>query len=283
VGGSSSASDTCTACKYHTLAWSDEFTGSGQPAAADWNYHVGNGYNTGLPGFQGWGNGEWEWYRPEQCYQQGGNLVIQATYASSPTTIAGRSWYQRSCRITTQGKRSWSHARVEARIAMPSRVGTWPAFWMMGDANDATYTSSYTADLGTYDSMGTNWSSCGEIDVMEHVNSDAVAYQNLFWDTRTGVYPWSSSSIASNSSTAAVSDVTLFHTYAMEWDASTMYWYIDDKLVKTQSISASTQEEFSQKFFVILNLALAGSLPSSEPVIDDFPMYMYVDYVRVYQ
>jgi len=30
-----------------------------------WNYHVGNGYNSGIAAFDGWGNQELEWYRPE--------------------------------------------------------------------------------------------------------------------------------------------------------------------------------------------------------------------------
>src|SRR5882724_9988081 len=72
------------------LVWSDEFNGSGQPSSSNWNYHVGNGYNPGLPGFQGWGNGECECYRPEECYQSGGNLVMRGEYFSSPTNIAGR-------------------------------------------------------------------------------------------------------------------------------------------------------------------------------------------------
>src|SRR5260221_2988256 len=58
-----------------SLVWSDEFNGSGQPSSTNWNYDVGNGWNGGLPGFQGWGNGEWGRYRPENCYQAGGNLV----------------------------------------------------------------------------------------------------------------------------------------------------------------------------------------------------------------
>jgi beta-glucanase (GH16 family) len=277
---STTTTDSCTACKYHTLVWSDEFATAGQPSSTYWNYHVGNGYSGG---FQGWGNGEWEWYRPEQCYVADGKLVLKAEYDSTATTIAGSNWYQWSCRITTQGKLSWKYARVEARIAMPSKTATWPAFWMLGDSSDGTYTTNYAASMSTYDTMSTNWASCGEIDIMEHVNKDTVAYQNLFWDTRTGVYPYQASTVSSSSSTASVSDVTAYHTYAMEWDASTMYWYIDNVLVKTQGISASTQEEYTKKFFVILNLALAGSFPNTTPVQSDFPLYMYVDYVRVYQ
>lgn len=277
------AADTCTACRYHNLVWSDEFTGSGQPSASAWNYHVGNGFNPGAGGFSGWGNGEWEWYRPEQCFLQDGHLVLRADYGTSPTPIAGGNWYQRSCRITTQGKLSWSNARVEARIAMPARTGAWPAFWLMGASNDGTYTTSYAAPIGSYDTMATNWASCGEIDVMEHANADAFTYQNLFWDTRTGLYPWSGATVASNQGRAAVADVTQFHTYAVEWNATTMWWYVDDVLVKTQDVSPGNMEEYRQSFFVILNLALAGTLPGTAPNQADFPLHMYVDYVRVYQ
>jgi beta-glucanase (GH16 family) len=278
---SGGTTDACTACKYHNLVWSDEFDGSGQPNSSNWNYHVGNGYNAGA--FSGWGNGEWEWYRPEECYLSGGNLVIRAEWLSSPMSIGGRTWYQKSCRITTQGKRSWNNARVEARIAMPSKAGTWPAFWMMGNSYDGSATSSYVPATGAYDVMATNWASCGEIDIMEHKNGDTITYQNLFWDTRTGVYPWSGSNVANNPGSASVGNVTAFHTYAMEWDASNMYWYIDNVRVKTQSVSAGTMEEYRQNFFVILNLALGGQFPATEPQVADFPMYMYVDYVRVYK
>ncbi len=273
--------DACTACMYHRLVWSDEFDGSGQPSATSWNYHVGNGWNAGA--FSGWGNGEWEWYRPSECYQAGGNLVLRAQWLSSPLSVGGRSWYQTSCRITTQGKRSWNKARVEARIAMPSAAGTWPAFWMMGSSYDGSYTTTYAPAAGAYDRMATNWASCGEIDIMEHKNTDTTIVNNLFWDTRTGVLPWSGTNVANAPSTASVGNVTQFHTYALEWNDTVMYWYVDNVRVKTQSISASTMEEYRQSFFILLNLALGGAFPAQNPVQGDFPMYMYVDYVRVYQ
>ena len=278
-----SAVDGCSACMYHNLVWSDEFNGSGQPSADNWNYHVGNGYNGGAASFGGWGNGEWEWYRPEQAYLEAGNLVIRADFYSAATNIAGRDWHQRSARITTEGKRSWNNARVEARIAMPAKAGAWPAFWMMGDSANDTYTSNYSAPMSYYDTMAGDWPSCGEIDIMEHVNADAVSYQNLFWDTRTGLLPWASGVVANNPSNSYVGDVTQFHTYAMEWNNTDMYWYIDNARVKSQSVSASTMEEYRQNFHIILNLALAGQFPNTDPQIGDFPLFMRVDYVRVYQ
>lgn len=267
-----------------TLVWADEFNGTGQPNSANWNYHVGNGWNNGLPGFSGWGNGEWEWYRPENCYQQGGNLVIRADYNTSPTNIAGRDWYQRSCRITSDTKRSVQYGAIEARFQFPNNWGTWPAFWMMGDACDDSSTANYGAPLSYYDTMATNWSSCGEIDIMEHRNTESIIFHNLFWDVRTGLFPWAPDPSNQNNPTqVGISNPAGFHTYRLEWTATTLKWLIDGNVTKTQDISASNMEEFRKPFHIILNLALSGSFTGNAgPNQAEFPLYMNVDYVRVY-
>lgn len=271
------------------IVWEDNFNCSGQPDPSNWNYHAGNGYNTGSGLFDGWGNGEWEWYRPGNAYQEGGNLVIKAEYHSSPTSIRGRDWYQFSARLTTQGKRSWQYGRLEARIAMPSAPGTWPAFWMMGTSCDASYTSDYNPAMSHYDTMASNWASCGELDIIEHRNTESVIVQNLFWDTRTGVYEWQDGSNASDpSENIQVGDVTQFHLYTLEWDANECRWYVDRESnpdpTKIVSITASNQEEFNKPFFLILNLAIQGQFTGpTDPDQGDFPLYMYVDYVRVWQ
>jgi beta-glucanase (GH16 family) len=270
------------------VVWEDLFNGNGQPDPAHWNYHVGNGWNPGLGAFQGWGNGEWEWYRPENAYMQGGNLVIRADFHSTPTVIAGRNWYQRSARITTKGKRSWQYGRIEARIAMPNAIGAWPAFWMMGTACDDTVTSNHAAPIGAYDVMASNWSSCGEIDIMEHRNSEAVTFQNLFWDTRAGLFPWGNGLNAEQPHSANAGNVAQFHLYTIEWEPTQIRWYIDRETnptpVHTVNITASNMEEFHRPFHIILNLALGGLFTGfAEPNPNDFPLFMYVDYVRVWQ
>jgi len=271
------------------LVWEDNFNGSGQPNSSNWNYNVGNGYNSGSGYFDGWGNGEWEWYRPGNAYQENGNLVIRADYNSSPATIIGRNWYQFSARLTTQGKRSWQYGRIEARIAIPSVPGTWPAFWMMGESCDATYTNNYNVAMSYYDTLATNWASCGEIDIMEHRNTESVIVQNLFWDTRIGVYPWEDGRNAFNASeNIYVGDVTQFHLYTLEWDSTELRWYVDRESnpdpTKTVNITGSNQEEFYKPFFLMLNLAIQGQFTGpTDPNINDFPLYMYVDYVRVWQ
>ena len=263
------------------LVWSDEFNGSGQPSSTNWNYHVGNGYNAGA--FAGWGNGEWEWYRPEECYQSGGNLVLRGEYFSSPTNIAGRNWYQRSCRITTDTKRSIQYGKIEARIQMPNANGSWPAFWMMGDTCDDTSTSNYGAPITYYDIMATNWASCGEVDIMEHKNSETTVYNNIFWDMRTGVFPWTAGQNANYMTTYNSGNVNTFHTYAIEWTASSIRWTFDGNQTHLIDTTPATLEEFRKPFHLILNLALGGAFPAMDPVQSQFPLYMNVDYVRVYQ
>jgi beta-glucanase (GH16 family) len=270
------------------VVWEDTFDGSGQPSTANWNYHVGNGWNPGLGAFQGWGNGEWEWYRPENAFRENGNLVIRADYASTPTTIAGRQWFQRSARITTKGKHSWQFGRIEARIAMPNAIATWPAFWMMGTACDDTFTSDYRAPLERFDTMASNWSSCGEVDIMEHRNSEAVTFQNLFWDSRTGVFPFGDGLNNQLPNQANVGDVRQFHLYTIEWDANQIRWYIDRETrptpVHTVNITAANQEEFRRPFHIIMNLALSGQFTGNAvPDRATFPLFMRVDYVRVWQ
>jgi beta-glucanase (GH16 family) len=271
-----------------TVVWEDTFDGSGQPSSANWNYHVGNGWNPGLGAFQGWGNGEWEWYRPQNVFRENGNLVIRADYTSTPMNIAGRQWFQRSGRITTKGKRSWQFGRIEARIAMPNAIATWPAFWMMGTACDDTVTSDYNAPLERFDTMASNWSSCGEVDIMEHRNSEAVTFQNLFWDSRTGLFPWGNGLNNEQPNQANVGDVRQFHLYTIEWDANQIRWYIDRETrptpVHTVNITAANQEEFRRPFHIILNLALSGQFTGfAQPDPATFPLFMHVDYVRVWR
>lgn len=270
------------------IVWQDEFNGSGQPDPANWSYHVGNGLNPGLGYFGGWGNGEWEWYRPENTYVENGSLVIRADYNSTPTNIAGRDWYQRSGRITTKGKQSWTHGRIEARIAMPSAIGTWPAFWMMGTACDDTVTTDYNASITSYDTMASNWSSCGEIDIMEHRNTENTTFQNLFWDSRVGVFPWANGSNNEQPNQVVVGDVTAFHLYTIEWEPTEIRWYVDRDSnptpVHTVSLAPNNMEEFQKPFHIILNLALSGLFTGyAEPNPADFPLFMNVDYVRVWQ
>ncbi|HEX8531677.1 MAG TPA: carbohydrate-binding protein [Cytophagales bacterium] len=226
------------------LVWSDEFTSGIGP---DWVFETGTGSG-------GWGNNELQYYRRENATVANGQLVITAKREA----FGGMNYT--SARMKTQGKRSWKYGKIEARIAMPAFQGVWPAFWMLGD---------------NITSVG--WPSCGEIDVMEHVNTGGAVHGTVHWSAADGSY----ASYGGNTTTT----VTAFHVYAIEWTAGYLRWFVDG--VKYHEINIANgvngTGEFQNNFFILLNLAIGGNWPGFTVDNTAFPANLYVDYVRVYQ
>ena len=226
------------------LVWQDEFTNG---ISGDWVFETGTGSG-------GWGNNELEYYRRENATTSNGQLVITAKRES----FGGMQYT--SARMKTQGHRSWKYGRIEARIAMPSFQGVWPAFWMLGD------------NISTV-----GWPGCGEIDIMEHVNTGGTVYGTIHWLNQNNQY----ANYGGNTNTT----ITSFHTYAIEWDASAIKWFVDGTQYHTANIlnSINGTNEFHNNFFVLLNLAIGGNWPGFTIDNNAFPASMYVDYVRVYR
>ncbi|WP_276481425.1 carbohydrate-binding protein [Paraflavitalea pollutisoli] len=226
------------------LVWQDEFTNGIGP---DWVFETGTGTN-------GWGNNELQYYRTQNATVQNGQLVITAFNES----FGGRNYT--SARLKTQGRKSWKYGRIEARIAMPAFQGVWPAFWMLGD------------NIGT-----AGWPGCGEIDIMEHVNTEARTYGTIHWADNNNNY-------AQYGGNTAVG-VTAFHTYSIEWTASSIKWFVDGVQFHEASIlnGVNGTNEFHNNFFLILNMAIGGNWPGSTVNNGAMPATMTIDYVRVYQ
>jgi len=250
------------------LTWSDEFNGPDNSAvdSTKWVYDTGG---------SGWGNNELEYYTSgtANAVVQGGNLVITATTTGASALTCsypsnGPCGYT-SARIRTQGKFTQQYGRFEARIQIPEGQGLWPAFWMLG------------ADISN---SATNWPKCGEIDIMENIGKEpSINHGSLHLpaagtandDQLTGMYTLSGG--------AKLGDA--FHTYAVEWSASAIKFYVDDDLYETQTpATASGRDwEFDQPFFIILNVAVGGNFPGAPTSSTTFPQMMKVDWVRVYQ
>ena len=130
----------------------------------------------------------------------------------------------------------------------------------------------------------TNWPKCGEIDVMENIGKEpSINHGSLHLpaagtandDQLTGMYTLPGG--------AKLGDG--FHTYAVEWSASAIEFYVDDNLYETQTPATATGRdwEFNQPFFIILNVAVGGKFPGAPSSSTTFPQTMKVDWVRVYQ
>jgi beta-glucanase (GH16 family) len=231
------------------LAWNDEFDG---PAldARNWTFDIGG---------TGWGNEEWQYYtnRPQNARLENGFLVIEARQED----YRGRRYT--SARLKTQGLQSWTYGRMEARLKVPFGQGIWPAFWMLGS-----------------DIPRVGWPACGEIDIMENIGREpGVVHATLhgpgYSGDRgvTGLYTLPDGAFSDD-----------FHTFAVEWEAAEIRWYLDGALYQTKSPADMPEAwVYDHPFFIILNVAVGGTWPGYPDETTVFPQRMLVDYVRVYQ
>ncbi|MDB5273591.1 MAG: glycoside hydrolase family 16 [Chitinophagaceae bacterium] len=235
------------------------FSSSGQ--AQSWDLEWSDEFNGSISsnwvfetGAGGWGNNELEYYRRENASVEDGKLVITARHENY-----GGAQYT-SARMKTQGKKYWKYGKIEARIAMPAFQGIWPAFWMLGE---------------NISSVG--WPNCGEIDIMEHINDGGNVHGTIHWLDNTGNHAQYTGSTSTS--------VTSYHTYAVEWDASAIRWYVDGVKYHEANIANSINgtSELHENFFILLNLAVGGDWPGSSVNNSGMPAKMYVDYVRVYK
>lgn len=236
---------TASPAQTWNLVWSDEFD-SASISKSNWMYDTGGG---------GWGNGELEYYtdRPENSSISNGNLLIVARKES----YSGSSYT--SARLKTQGLKSFTYGKIEARIKLPVGQGLWPAFWLLGS-----------------DISQVNWPQCGEIDIMEHINAEANIYGTMHWDNNGYV---------SYGGKTTTDNVGRYHIYSIEWSADAIKWFLDGNQYWEGNISNNINgtDEFHLPFFIILNVAVGGRWPGSPDSTTYFPNTMFVDYVRVYQ
>jgi beta-glucanase (GH16 family) len=214
-------------------------------------------------GASGWGNNEWQYYtaRSENAFVQDGILHIRANkedYEGAKYT---------SARMITKGKFSFTYGTVEARIALPVGKGIWPAFWMLGTNIDAV-----------------SWPACGEIDIIEAVNSENVVYGTNHWQAGGNQADYGNNT-RDYYGTSKELDITQFHNYKMVWNEKLIAMYVDD--FKYQEIAIENAkdglEAFHKPQFFILNVAVAGNWPGFEVDDSQFPNEMLVDYIRVSQ
>jgi beta-glucanase (GH16 family) len=244
----------------YILSWSDEFSGpdGSSPDSSKWTYDTGG---------NGWGNNELEYYtnRSQNAQIKSGYLVIAAlkeTYTGPDGVMRNYT----SARLKTQGLFAQAYGRFEARIKIPAGQGMWPAFWMLGN------------DIG---SVG--WPTCGEIDILENIGKEPVTVHGSLHGPST--IGRTSDATAPFNLPAGQNFAGDFHLYAVEWEPTTIRFYVDSNLYATFNQSqwpAGGTWVFNHPFFLLLNVAVGGDWPGSPDSTTVFPQQMLVDYVRVY-
>ncbi|MFA5045623.1 MAG: family 16 glycosylhydrolase [Paludibacter sp.] len=234
----------------YNMVYDDEFNGDTLDLTK-WNIQVGYAPNQ-----------EKEYYtNGNNIRVENGNLIISA---KKENVVTDRNYS--SGRIYSKSKGFLKYGKVEARISVPSGAGTWPAFWMMPQS-----------------SVYGSWPKSGEIDILEHIGSDPrMTSHAVHTALKNG-------SLGNNWFTKVYKDSmeNNFHIYSINWDPDQILFYIDN--IKTATLYRNytdtyTGWPFDQEFYVILNLAVGGTMGGTiDDNIFNNPVELKVDYVRLYQ
>jgi len=232
----------------YLLVWEDDFLGNSLDRSI-WNVEE-NG--------DGGGNQELQYYRDstENIEVSNGTLKIKGLRRS----YGGKGYT--SGRINTRDKAEFRYGKIEARMKLPSFQGAWPAFWMLG---------------GNHSEIG--WPRCGEIDIMEAINTQNYTHGALHWYGEGK----RDSSRNSESIVSDGFDRTQWHVYGMEWTETEIKMMVDGTVFYKEDITDGYMGEFRKEQFIILNLAIGGQWPGFTVDSSKFPVTMEVDYVRVWQ
>ena len=167
--------------------------------------------------------------------------------------------------VSTRGHFSQAYGRFEIRAKWPTArtPGVHGAFWL------------YPPNL----KYGP-WPASGEIDVAEWWSNDpTLVLPSLHYDDRTfyGDSGWH----------CRVTNVSMFHTYAVEWAPTSMRFFIDGRACFerrwTPAPPLVAPQPFDHPFGIILNMGV-GIIGGTNPVTSEtrLPATFTVDYVKAW-
>ncbi|KQC00260.1 glycoside hydrolase family 16 protein [Pedobacter sp. Hv1] len=164
--------------------------------------------------------------------------------------------------IYTKDKVSFGFGRLEIRAKLNGATGAWPAFWMLAE--------------------NSQWPNGGEIDIMERLNFDTIAYQTIH------TYYTLSLKIKDNPKSGATAKINPndFNTYALEKYPDSLVFFVNNKKTFTYpkiATKALGQFPFNEaKHYLLIDMQLGGSWVGK--IKDDqLPVEMEIDWVKFYQ
>lgn len=240
----------CPAQNQWHLVWHDDFDGT-ELDTATWSK---------IPRWHP------EWARKmssnEACYaMRDGNLILRGIV--NPDLKADTSTYITGG-VYTKYKRPFYHGRLEVRAKLQCAKGAWPAIWMK-PFEEAKYP----------------WPSGGEIDIMEHLNYDSVAYQTVHshYTQHLNMREYPKQSV-----TGPIRQND-YNVYAVEMYADSVVFFINDVRTNTYPRIETDKEgqfPFDKPYYLLIDMQLGGNwVGKIDP--KDLPVEMHVDWVRYYQ
>jgi len=221
----------------------DDFNGSAgaQPDAGKWSVVDGTGWDAGI---QNYTSGS-------SVLDGHGHLALQARKVGSGYATG---------RVQTKNKASFGYGTLVAQIKMPSGLGLWPAFWLVGADGDSN-----------------PWPGAGEIDIVEMVSEPSTQYSSLHGPV-ADVWHYLQDQIITRSSDLSGD----FPNYWMTRTKDSITVGVDRTTCEPHptSLPPSATWVFNKPFYVILNLAVGGGWAGLPDSTTEFPATMLVDWVN---
>ncbi|MEK4523132.1 glycoside hydrolase family 16 protein [Psychrobacillus sp. FSL W7-1493] len=156
-----------------------------------------------------------------------------------------QSYPYRSGAVTTQGLHEQMYGKFEIRAKFPKGQGLFPAIWL----------------------LPTDHSSYPEIDIVEMLGQ----LPNELWH----VAHQEEGNRAFHLNEQI--DGSEWHTYTLDWSPDELIFYIDGEITfRTSNISHTSM-------YLLMNVTVGGTWVGDPNATTQFPAYMEVDYVRIYQ
>lgn len=248
----------------YSLLWSDEFSANVLDTQK-WGYHTG----TGCPNLCDWGNAELQYFTDskENVYVENGNLIIKAINRG----IDGKNYT--SGRIHTDNKFEFKFGRVDIRASMPKVAGTWAAFFMMNKNYNVNNPTAY-------------WPKGGEIDIVEYLGEN---HNDIMGTAHYGIdFPVNhkyNSAHHGPLNNQPFSDA--YYVYSIIWEQDKITWLINNvayhSITPTTTAASGQPYPFNDEFYFNFALSVGGNLPKVNPTASNFPTWLIIDYVRVFQ
>ncbi len=163
--------------------------------------------------------------------------------------------------VYTKDKKAFEGGRLEIRAKLGAAKGAWPAIWMLPTEG--------------------NWPNGGEIDIMERLNGDSIAYQTVhsYYTVKLnqGQNP-------PKGSTGPI-DPDDYNVYSVEMYPDSLVFFINENHTFTYPRIETDKEgqfPFNRPFYLLIDMQLGGQwVGAVNP--DDLPVEMWVDWVKYYQ
>lgn len=230
------------------LVWEDTFSGQSTFDTAVWSK---------IPR----GKSDWNNYMSsfDSCYAvEGGDLIL---YGIRNTTQHQDTAPYLTGGVYTKGKKTFSDGKIEIRAKLGTATGAWPAIWMLPE--DAA------------------WPRGGEIDIMEHLNSDTIVYQTVhsYYTYTLGI-----KDNPVSGATAAINPKE-YNIYGVELNRDSLVFSVNRKRVFAYPrivTETEGQYPFDKPFYLLIDMQLGGNwVGKVNP--DDLPVKMSIDWVRFYK